>query len=185
MLFRSPSSIDTTDQTTFNFFFMPKPPKRPTREMILGTSGISPIVPPLVIPPNEVKKFTTSYTLPQDISLITVNPHMHLLGSSFKAFAITKEHDTIPLIRIPKWDFRWQYFYTYKKPIHLKAGTTIMAEGIYDNTENNPLNPFYPPRQIAEREGSMRTTDEMFQLICTWIPYQEGDEKIDLSNKTK
>jgi len=175
-----PTPIDTSDLTTFNFYFMPRPPERPTREFILGTSGISPIVPPLVIPPGQQKEFTTRYTLPEDISLLTVNPHMHLLGASFKAYALPPSGDTVRLIRIPRWDFRWQYFYTYPKMLHLTAGTTIVVEGVFDNTENNPLNPFHPPRVIAEREGSMRTTDEMFQLICTYLPYRPGDENIRL-----
>ncbi len=175
-----PTPIDTTDQTAFNIYFMPKAPVRPTKEMILGTSGITPIEPPLIIAPGNVQTFITRYTLPEDISLLTVNPHMHLLGSSFKAYALTPTQDTIRLLRIGKWDFRWQYFYTYQHPLKLSKGTTIIAEGVYDNTENNPLNPFHPPQQISEREGSMRTTDEMFQLICTYLPYLEGDETIDL-----
>jgi hypothetical protein len=28
----------------------------------------------------------------------------------------------------------------------------------------------------------MKTTDEMFQLIVTYVPYQPGDEKISLEN---
>lgn len=177
-----PTPVDTSDLTTFNFYFMPHAPVRPVQEFILGTSGISPVEPPLVIPPGAVRSFTTRYVLPEDISLLTVNPHMHLLGSVFKAYALTPEGDTVRLIRIPKWDFRWQYFYTYPRPVHLTAGTTIIVEGTFDNTENNPLNPFHPPRTVAEREGSMRTTDEMFQFICTYLPYRPGDENIPLDN---
>ncbi|MFM9052983.1 MAG: c-type cytochrome, partial [Bacteroidota bacterium] len=141
-----PSPIDTTDRTTFNLFYQPVAPKRPTKEFILGTSGISPIVPPLVVQAGKKQSFRTQYVIPEDISLLTINPHMHLLGSSFKAYALAKAGDTIPLINIPRWDFRWQYFYTFEKIIHLPQGTTIVAEGIFDNTENNPLNPFNPPR---------------------------------------
>jgi hypothetical protein len=175
-----PSPIDTSDQTVFNIFFMPEPPKRPAKEFILGTSGISKIVPPLVIEPNTIQKFTTSYTVPEDISLLTINPHMHLIGKSFLAYVLLINGDTIPLIRIPQWDFRWQYFYTFRKIIKIPAGSIIQVEGEFDNTENNPLNPYHPPQTIAEREGSMRTTDEMFQLICTFLPYQPGDENISL-----
>ena len=92
-------------------------------------------------------------------------------------------NDTIKLISIPKWDFRWQYFYTYKHMLKIPSGSTIIAEATFDNTVNNPLNPFNPPRTISERNGSMRTTDEMFQLICTFVPYQSGDENISLENK--
>ena len=178
-----PSPVDTSDQTTFNVFFSPTPPKRPLREFIMGTSGISKIQPPLVIAPDSVQTFTTSYFVPEDISIVTVNPHMHLLGKSFLAYAITPSKDTIRLINIPRWDFRWQYFYTYKKILKIPAGSTMVAIGTYDNTEINPLNPFHPPQLVSERDGSMRTTDEMFQLIVTWMPYQTGDELISLENK--
>lgn len=178
-----PSPVDTTDETHFNIYFSPEAPKRPTTEFILGTSGISPVIPALIIPPNEIKTFTTTYTVASDISMLTINPHMHLLGKSFLAYAIKPQGDTIPLIRIKNWDFRWQYFYTFEKMLKIPAGTKIVVEGTFDNTVNNPLNPFNPPRTISEREGSMRTTDEMFQLICTIIPYQTGDENISLKTQ--
>jgi hypothetical protein len=179
-----PSPVDTSDNTKFNIFFSSSAPERPTGEFIVGTSGISKVEPELIIPPNQVRKFISRYRLPEDISLLTVNPHMHLLGKSFTAYAVKTDGDTIPIIRIPRWDFRWQYFYTFKKPLHLPAGTEIISEGVYDNTEDNPLNPFHPPKQVSERNGSMRTTDEMFQLICTYIHYQTGDENISLENES-
>ncbi len=178
-----PSPIDTSDQTTFNFYFSPTAPERPLREFIIGTSGVSPIIPPLVIPPHTVKKFISSYRVPEDISLLTINPHMHLLGIFFQAYVLLPDGDTLPLIRIKKWDFRWQYFYTFPKILKIPAGSLIQMEGLFDNTENNPLVPFHPPRTISERAGSMRTTDEMFQLICTYLPYKPGDENIRLENK--
>jgi len=110
-----PSPVDTTDSTTFNIFFSAAPPVRTVSEFILGTSGISAVEPPLVIAPGKIETFKTRYPVPQDISLLTVNPHMHLLGKSFLAYAIKQNGDTIPIIRIPQWDFRWQYFYTLKK----------------------------------------------------------------------
>lgn len=175
-----PSRVDTTDQTSFNVFYAKSPPKRPTQEFQMGTYGISPTVPTLVIPPNEIKTFTSSYQVPFDISLLTINPHMHLLGKSFWAYAVTLQGDTIPLIKINKWDFRWQYFYTFKKMVKIPKGATIHTVGVFDNTRSNPNNPFSPPRLVAEREGSMRTSDEMFQFIVTYLPYQSGDEHVSL-----
>lgn len=175
-----PSRIDTTDQTAFNVFYAKQVPKRPTLEFQMGTFGVSPTVPALVIPPDTIMTFTSKYTLPFDISILTINPHMHLLGKSFWAYAVTLQGDTIPLIKINKWDFRWQYFYTFKKMVKIPKGATIHTIGVYDNTRKNPNNPFSPPRLIAEREGSMRTSDEMFQFIVTYLPYQAGDENISL-----
>jgi hypothetical protein len=175
-----PSPVDTEDQSYFNVFFTDKPPVRPTMEMQLGTLGISEIIPPLIIPPNVVKTFTTKTVVDQDISLLTINPHMHLLGKSFEAFAATPEGRTIPLIKISKWNFRWQYFYTFPKMVKIPKGSTIAAIGVYDNTAQNPNNPFSPPREVIGTNGSMRVTDEMFQLIMTYLPYQPGDENIGL-----
>lgn len=176
-----PLGADTTDQSRFNVFFAPGPPERPTMELQLGTLGISDIVPPLVIPPDTVMTFTTRAVIRQDLSLLTINPHMHLLGKSFTAYAITPAKDTIPLIRIPEWDFRWQYFYTFDHLLKLPAGSIVEVVAVYDNTMDNPNNPFDPPQTVAEQDGSMKTTDEMLQCILTFVPYQEGDEEIELS----
>ena len=175
-----PSPVDTEDESYFNVFFTDKAPARPTFEMQLGTLGVSEIIPPLIIPPNVVKTFTTKTVIDRDISLLTINPHMHLLGKSFEAFAATPEGRTIPLIKIPKWDFRWQYFYTFPKMVKIPKGSTMAAIGVYDNTVQNPNNPFSPPREVVGTNGSMRVTDEMFQLIMTYLPYQAGDENISL-----
>lgn len=175
-----PSPVEATDSSYFRVYFSPVPPKRPVGEFQIGTLGVAPVVPDLVIPPNEVKKFTIQALIPSDISLVSIVPHMHLIGKSYLAYAVKPSGDTIPLIRIKNWDFRWQYFYQFEKLLKIPRGTTIYVEGVYDNTAANPNNPFSPPREIRERNGSMKTTDEMFQLIVTYVLYQPGDEQISL-----
>ncbi len=177
-----PSAIDATDSSYYNIYFGTKPPKRPVSEFQLGTLGISPVEPALVVKANTVQTFYIKATIPEDISLISIVPHMHLIGKRFWAYAVKQNGDTIPLIRINNWDFRWQYFYKFKQLLKIPKGTTIFVEGVYDNTSQNPNNPFSPPQEIRERNGSMKTTDEMFQLIVTYVPYQKGDENFDLEN---
>jgi len=108
---------------------------------------------------------------------------MHLLGKSFKAYALQPGGDTIRLISIPRWDFNWQYFYTFRKMVKIPAGSIIVAEGVYDNTKSNMNNPFSPPQLVSDRNGSMKATDEMFQFIVTYLPYQAGDENISLATR--
>ena len=177
-----PSNKNVVDSSHINVFFRKTPVKRAITEIQMGTFGVSPIEPEFVIPPNEVKTFSTKMILQKDISLLSVNPHMHLVGKTFWAFATTAAGDTIPLIKINKWDFRWQYYYTYLNPVKLGAGTTIHVYGTFDNTNQNPNNPYHPPQVITQGNGveSMKTTEEMFQFIFTYVPYQAGDEKIDL-----
>tara|TARA_B100000674_G_scaffold365457_1_gene307959 strand:- start:467 stop:1822 length:1356 start_codon:yes stop_codon:yes gene_type:complete len=181
-----PSSSLETDSSYFEIYFSKEAPKRKIQETQLGTFGISDILPPLIIEANEVKKFRTKATITKDISLLTINPHMHLLGKSFLAYAITLKNDTIPLIKIDNWNFRWQYFYTFEKMLKIPAGSEIIVDATYDNTTNNPDNPFNPPKTISERigfngRGSMRTSDEMLQFIINYLPYKQGDENISLN----
>lgn len=177
-----PSKNDCLDSSYINIFFRKSPPKRMIYESQLGTFGISKIEPELIIPPNEIKTFHTQATIHTDISILSVNPHMHLIGKTFVAYALSPQGDTIKLVKINKWDFRWQYYYTYEKPVKIPKGSTIHVYGTYDNTDKNALNPFHPPQQIIQGEGneSMQTTEEMFQFIFTYMPYKNGDEKISL-----
>lgn len=175
-----PSPVPAEDSSYFNVYFSAKPPKRPVSEFQIGTLGIAPVVPDLIVPPGEVKTFTITAEIPTDISLVSIVPHMHLIGKSYLAYAVKPSGDTIPLIRINDWDFRWQYFYQFEKLVRIPRGTIIYVKGVYDNTSSNPDNPYSPPREIRERNGSMKTTDEMFQLIITYVPYQPGDEQISL-----
>ncbi|MBC7864120.1 MAG: cytochrome c [Bacteroidia bacterium] len=180
-----PSPEDVNDSSYINIFFTDKKPKRPIKEIQLGTFGVSVIEPALEIPANQIKTFHTQWKVPVDISLLSVNPHMHLLGKNFLAYAISPNGDTIKLIRINKWDFRWQYYYTFPSMKKIPAGSIMHAYATYDNTKENLLNPFSPPQLIKERKGteSMRTTEEMFQFIFTYVPYKAGDENVSLERK--
>jgi hypothetical protein len=84
------------------------------------------------------------------------------------------------LIRIPEWDFRWQYFYTYEKVLVIPKGYTIEVVAVFDNTIENPFNPNSPPKTLSEAGKNMKTTDEMFQFFVNYIPHQKGDDQIKL-----
>jgi hypothetical protein len=180
-----PSRKNCVDSSKLYIYFAKETPKRPTYELMMGTNGVSNIEPPLMIAANTISKHVSKLQIFNDISILTVNPHMHLIGKKLTAYALKPNGDTVHLIRIPKWQFLWQYFYTYKNPIRIPKGSTLVVEAEFDNTSKNPFNPFSPPRDIGERMdkggASMRTTDEMLQFIITYMPYQTGDEKIDLS----
>lgn len=179
-----PSDRNVVDRSRINLFFSAMPPSRELSEIMLGTNGISKIEPPLQIAANTVSTHTTRYKVPEDISILTINPHLHMLGKKLIAFAIKPNGDTINLISIPKWDFRWQYFYTFKNMVPVPKGSEIIVTAVFDNTRSNPNNPFDPPRKIGERleydGASMRATDEMFQFIITYTAYKTGDEQVSL-----
>lgn len=176
-----PTAIDTFDVSRIEIYFAEKRPERPLKELQMGTLGETPVVPKFVIEAGKVSTFSTRYKVPQDMSVLTINPHMHLLGQEFTAFALSENKaDTIPLIHIPKWDFRWQYFYTYEHILKIPKGYEIVVNATFDNTIHNPNNPYLPPRTLTESGKHMKTTDEMFQFFITYVPYRAGDENIKL-----
>jgi hypothetical protein len=170
------STVDTFDQSRINIYFCKKKPEREVMSYMVGSPDHK-IIPALFIPANKVKTFMTYQELTMDISLLSVQPHAHWLGRSFIVYAKTKDKKTIPLLKINNWDMRWQRVYKLKNMVRIPAGSTIYFEGTYDNTTNNPVNPFNPPRDIPE---SIRTKDEMLQLWFDFLPYKPGDEKISL-----
>jgi len=134
---------------------------------------------PFYIQPNEVKTFHGVANIPDDISLLSVMPHCHLLGQSWEVYAVSPNgSDTIPLISIPQWDFNWQGIYDFPTLKHIPAGYKMHAWCTYDNTSDNPNNPSDPPQWTAW--GDL-TGDEMYVLFFQFVEYMEGDENITLS----
>ena len=133
---------------------------------------------PFLIKSNDTPTFYMQTDPIEDsISIINILPHMHLIGKSFKSFAISPDDSIIKLINIENWDFNWQLTYNYKKFVVIPKGSRIYAIAKYDNTINNPNNEFNPPKDILY---GWRTIDEMMNLIIYYVKYQKGDEIIDL-----
>lgn len=108
------------------------------------------------------------YKVPTDVTVYGAMPHMHLLGRSMKATVIFPDGSKKPLIYIDDWDFNWQMTYALKQPMKVPAGSTLLVEGTYDNSSDNPNNPNDPPKPITWGE---ETTDEMFLLV---VPFTRG-----------
>ena len=171
----APTPIEATDFSHINFHFQEEEIIREVKTVNIGSSGIGTISPPLIIEADKISNFIARVELVEPLSLLYVWPHMHLLGKSFKAYAATQIGDTIPLVKINEWDFNWQEAYKFKHLLHIPKGSVITIEGTYDNTTNNPYNPFNPP-QLIRSEGLMETNNEMLNLILLFVDYKEGDE---------
>lgn len=178
----APSPKDESCTAGINLFFSPKKVERPVKVISFGSGGIGEdqIKPPLRLLPNQVRTFSLTLSNPgEDFSVMYVWPHMHLLGKKYTAFAISPKGDTIRLVNIPDWDFRWQEIYRFKKLVPVPRGSRLVINGTYDNTANNPFNPFNPPRMVYST-GNMETINEMLTLLMVFLPYKPGDENLDI-----
>jgi hypothetical protein len=138
---------------------------------------------PLVINAGTTKTFYSEYNnIPVNLTLLGIAPHMHLIGRSIKAYALKPGGDTIKLINIPKWDFHWQGFYQFQKPIMIPQNSTFKGEAFYDNTSNNPFNPNSPPQRVTAGEA---TNDEMMLVYFIFTVYQQGDQNIIIDTASK
>jgi hypothetical protein len=103
-------------------------------------------------------------TLPNDATLLSLFPHMHLRGNRFEYNIIHREkvsgarpdQEIEPLLDV-HYHFHWQMSYKLAEPRFLKAGTELQAIAWYDNSRDNPHN---PDPEAAVRWGE-QTYDEM------------------------
>jgi hypothetical protein len=160
------------DQSVVNLYFAEGKTDREVFSLAIAEDHIS--NPPFLIKADEVKTFYSKYgPLPVDISVLGVLPHMHYLGKTFRAFAITPEGDAIQLIKIDSWDFKWQETYMFKKLLVIPKNSIILMEATFDNTAENPANPTSPPKDVTY---GWNTTSEMLDMVLYFLMYEKGDE---------
>lgn len=161
----APSAKVDQDQSEVRLYLARTPVKQVVRTLSLTENNVS--NQPFRLPANTQPTFYMNYgPLPDTVRLLSVLPHMHRLGRSVKAFAITPGGDAINLININDWDYNWQLTYFFRQPVVLPKGATIIAEAHYDNTDQNPLNPNRPARTVGYGWNS---TDEMMNLVFYYV----------------
>jgi len=122
---------------------------------------------------------TDHFTLPVDVDLLAIYPHAHYLGKDIQAFAVLPDGTRKTLIHIPRWNLNWQAVYRYALPVLLPKGTTVSLRYVYDNSEENPLNPNHPPARV---KSGNRSSDEMCHLWLQVLPVNfdptQGDPRM-------
>jgi hypothetical protein len=173
----APTTAAASDKSSVNLFFKETPNLRPVKSFGLIHFHLTGGPASFRIPANTVRNFYARRAVTQDMSVISIYPHAHLLCRNWEAYATTAAGDTIKLIKIKDWNHNWQGDYTLPNMVKIPAGSTVHAYATYDNTTNNPLNPSNPPKDMALGES---TLEEMFVFGFTYIDAQPGDEKISL-----
>ncbi|WPP49268.1 monooxygenase [Catalinimonas niigatensis] len=169
----APSAVEAQDQSTVKLYFTREPIEKEVKILTLRENDI--INQPFMIPAGESPKFyMRTAPLEKSIDVIAVLPHMHTLGKTFRAFAITPEGDLVPFVKIDDWDFNWQSSYVFEEMLTVPAGSVIYAEATYDNTIDNPENPHYPPEDVTY---GWNTTNEMMNFIIYYVDSGEVSKK--------
>ena len=140
----------TSDQTSVGLIFAKEQPKQRVLTLQLTNDHF-------VIPPGaDDYEVEVHGTLPNDATLLSFFPHMHLRGKTFEYNILRAGAPPETLLRV-NYDFYWQLSYRLAEPLPLKAGTILQAVAWYDNSRKNPHN---PDPDAAVRWGD-QTYDEM------------------------
>lgn len=166
-----PSGKVEWERTEMAIYFADKPPSRQTVDVPL---------PPLFgrfaglnVPAGEKNfKISQSITLPVDVEAISIRGHAHYICRAMEMTATLPDGEKMTLMKIDDWDLDWQDRYQFAKPVALPAGTTLYAEIIYDNSVDNPENPYSPPQPI---KWGRESNDEMGAVTVQVVAKDERD----------
>lgn len=94
------------------------------------------------IPPHESDyRCHARYVFLDDTLLLTMMPHMHLRGKSFRYEATYPDGSHEVLLDVPRYDFGWQTNYRLSEPKLMPRGTRMDCYAVFDNSEDNLNNP--------------------------------------------
>lgn len=168
----SPTAVAEDDQSEIHIYYTDEKVEREVKTYVMDEKLVK--NQPFKLPADTVITFyMRSPVVKNDLSIIAVLPHMHVLGTKFKAFAITPDSKSIPLVKIKNWDFNWQMDYQFDPLVKVPKGSVIYAQATYDNTEQNLANPYSPPKTVEYGWG---TYDEMMNFIFQYVDYRPEDE---------
>jgi peroxiredoxin len=96
----------------------------------------------LFIPPRaDNYKSEAWHTFRRDTIVLSLFPHMHLRGKSFRYELEYPDGRTEVLLDVPKYDFGWQNTYELAEPKLVTKGAKLHCIAHYDNSAGNVANP--------------------------------------------
>ncbi|MEM6799183.1 MAG: redoxin domain-containing protein [Planctomycetota bacterium] len=127
------------------------------------------------IPPHEADHVVTATSRPlrRGVTLLSLSPHMHLRGKSFKYEAVLPDGRREVLLSVPGYDFNWQTRYLLEKPRRLPKGSLIHCRAVFDNSAENPANP-NPDDEV--RWGDQSWDEMMLGYFDIVRPRGESDQ---------
>src|SRR5262245_45355978 len=111
-------------------------------------------------------RLSAEWEAPEDLLLLSLSPHMHLRGRSFRFEAVHPDGRREVLLDVPRYDFHWQLRYELAEPARLPRGGRLVSTAVYDNSRDNPNTPD-PNRSVGWGD---QTTDEMLIGFFTAVP---------------
>jgi peroxiredoxin len=132
----TPNGTPQSDRSYLGLVFAPP---HTVKQKVRGGAVVNQAI---EIPPGAAAhRETASLQLAQDVRLLSLSPHLHLRGKSFRFEAHFPDGRREILLDVPRYDFNWQLRYDLAEPKALPRGTRLVCNAYYDNSPSNPANP--------------------------------------------
>ncbi len=159
-----PNGVDQIDQTQVALKFVDEPAVSSGTLKEVQTTAL--LTTNFAIPPGASNyEISAQYAFTDAGTLISLMPHAHLRGKAWKIWLEAKDGTKTLLLDVPKFNFAWQTYYTFKEPVHVEPGMKLLATAWYDNSSENPYN---PDATKTVRFGE-QTFEEMMLCYFDWI----------------
>ncbi|QDT34407.1 redoxin domain-containing protein [Thalassoglobus polymorphus] len=169
----TPVGTEQEDLSTVGFIFTE--PEKVTHKIVTMHAGNASF---------ELKPFKSDQVVtarsgesPGNLKLLSMSPHMHLRGQSFKYEALLPDGTREVLLNVPNYDFNWQTRYVLAEPREMPKGTRLLCTAKFDNSKDNLAN---PDPSATVRWGD-QSWDEMmlgyYDVLLPVNPEEENDAK--------
>ncbi len=127
-----------------------------------------------LIPPgaDDYKVEADSFSLDFDSEIVSMFPHMHLRGKSFRYELRLPDGRSEILLDVPRYDFGWQTTYELANFKPLPKGASLHCTALFDNSENNLNNP--DPKSPV-RWGDQTWEEMMIGFYDVAVPISQTD----------
>ena len=145
---------EAIDSTKLGLYFSDEEPDYQYSTYSLSHGG-SNIEIPAGVSDHEMR---ASHVFEDEVVLHGLRPHMHYRGKRMRFSVVYPDGTKDQIINVPDYNFAWQPTYRLSEPMLLPAGSRVMIEGAFDNSQYNLGN----PDPAATVRGGAQSWDEMF-----------------------
>lgn len=150
----TPFGKETVDSTRIGLYFADEAPEFQYSTYSLSHGGRNIEIQPGVVD----HEMSASHVFEDEVVLHGLRPHMHYRGKRMRFSVIYPNGTKDEIINVPDYNFAWQPTYRLSEPMLLPAGSRVMIEGAFDNSQYNLGNP--DPAAVVR--GGAQSWDEMF-----------------------
>jgi hypothetical protein len=168
------NGVATRDRSSVGLIFA----KRPPQQEIRNSAFVNAV---FVIPAGSRDQAVESaIQFDNDSHIWALFPHTHLRGKSWQYRLVYPDGRSEVVLSVPKYDFNWQTYYMFTRPLAVPKGTRLEATARYDNSAENRWNP--DPR-VDVRWGEQTWQEMQYSGITFAIDNQRRESSISDAQK--